>query len=44
MLINKNTEQINDTVDIDSDEEDDVVYKWLSILLLFIWFITMFIY
>ncbi|HRE09714.1 MAG TPA: hypothetical protein PK605_00940 [Ignavibacteria bacterium] len=43
MIINKNTELFNQPVEIDTDEENDEVYKWLSLLLLFIWILSMFV-
>jgi len=43
MMINKNTELFNRSVEVDTDEENDEVYKWLSLLLLFIWIFSMFV-
>lgn len=42
MIINKNTELFSEHIEVDQDDDNDEVYKWLSLLLLFIWIFTMF--
>jgi hypothetical protein len=44
MLINKKTELFNDQIEVDQDDENDEVYKWLSLLLLLIWIFAMFVF
>ena len=35
MIINKNTELFNEHIEVDHDDDNDEIYKWLSLLLLF---------
>lgn len=42
MIINKNTELFNEPIEVE-EEDNDEIYKWLSILLLLIWIFSMFV-
>lgn len=42
MQINKNTDLYNESVELE-DDENEKIYKWLCLMILFIWIFSMFV-
>ncbi len=42
MLINKKIDLLNETIE-NEDSENEKIYKWLCLLIMFIWIFSMFV-